>query len=175
MQVDNHQNKDLEIKNAKNYCLRLLAKKDCSVSEIKQKLRVKGFEIGVIQNVVEELLNLKFLDDKRLAHNLILAYQGTKGKMWIVQKMRQQGLGQEVIKQAFEEFRVENLPQNLQNEEQSDTLSPNNQIKMKLEKKYAVKNWQELDQNTKQKVVGFLARNGFENAFGVIKEWAGGE
>lgn len=174
MQSDNNNqemDKSLQTRNAKNYCLNILTKKDYTVAEIKTKLKAKDFESVVIKEVIDLLIELKFVDDQRLAQNLIMAYQGTKGKMWIVQKMRLRGLGQEVIEQAFEEFRNDNLSHNLQDGEQADALSPNRQIKLKLEKKYAIENWQEIDQNTKQKVVGFLARNGFGNPFGVVKGW----
>jgi regulatory protein len=145
--------------NLQRYFLSILAKKDYSIGELLFKGLNKDYSNTEVQEVISWLLDRKFVSDLRLAENLIQSYKSKKGKIWIVQKLRARKIDNEIIQKA--------LSENL-----SDDIQPSNTVKEKLERKYKIVSWDQIDQNTKQKVVGFLNRQGFTNSWQIIQSWS---
>ena len=141
------------------YFLSILGKKDYSVAELVFKGINKDYTTQEVQEVVSWLIERKFVSDLRLAENLIQSYQSKKGKIWILQKLQARKVDKEIIQKAISE----NL---------SDNIQPSDSIKEKLERKYKILNWNQIDQATKQKVVGFLSRQGFTNCWQIIQSWS---
>lgn len=119
----------------------------------------KDYTTQEVQEVVNWLIERKFVSDLRLAENLIQSYQSKKGKIWILQKLQARKVDQEIIQKA--------ISQNL-----SENIQPSDSVKEKLERKYKILDWNQIDQATKQKVVGFLSRQGFTNCWQIIQTWS---
>ncbi|MEI6728589.1 MAG: regulatory protein RecX [bacterium] len=141
------------------YFLSILGKKDYSVGELVFKGVNKDYTTQEVQEVVNWLIERKFVSDLRLAENLIQSYQSKKGKIWILQKLQARKVDQEIIQKA--------ISQNL-----SENIQPSDSVKEKLERKYKILDWNQIDQATKQKVVGFLSRQGFTNCWQIIQTWS---
>jgi SOS response regulatory protein OraA/RecX len=148
----------MDIDKLRNYFYNLLQKRDYSEFELADKASLKGYLKPDIQIVLKELKQRNFVNDQRLAENLILAYQGKKGKMWIKQKMIQRRLPKNIVQDTFES---EELP----------NLTPDKGVKEKLERKYDIENWSDIDLQTKQKIIRFLAGQGFAQPFEILKQW----
>ena len=148
----------MELDNLRNYVYNLLQRRDYSESEIKDKAKIKGYLPADINQILSELKQKNFVNDVRLAENVVLAYEGKKGKMWLRQKLAMRKIPASII-------------ENVLNSEESPILSPDKTVKEKLERRYEIKNWSELDQNTKQKVVRFLQGQGFSQPFAILKQW----
>ena len=140
--------------------LNLLARRDYSYQEIFNKLSTRGFEADKIRAELQELITRNWIDDNRLAENLIRAYQDYKGINWLKQKMQQRGLKKEIIEAAI---------LNWQNSE--DEKSDLKDLKQKIACKYKITNWNNLEWDLKQKIFGFLARSGFTNASQILRQW----
>ena len=141
------------------YFLSILGKKDYSVGELVFKGISKDYPNQEVQEVVSWLIERKFVSDLRLAENLIQSYQSKKGKIWILQKLQARKVDKEIIQKAISE----NFSENIQ---------PSDSIKEKLERKYKILNWNQIDPGTKQKIVGFLSRQGFTNCWQIIQTWS---
>jgi len=138
----------------KQYFLSILVKKDFSESELLQKALKKGYTNIAINEIIESLKEQNFVNDQRLAENIVSYYGGKKGKLWLSQKMQQRGLQKDLIKEVLD---VE------------ETVDP--QLKDKLAQKFRVTDWSTLDFSIKQKILAFLYRQGFTKAQDILKEW----
>lgn len=63
----------VELRQALDSALRSLAARSQSVSEIRAKLRTKGFKPNIVAQTVARLKELKFLDDRRVAEHYAAA------------------------------------------------------------------------------------------------------
>ncbi len=140
----------------KTYLFGLLAKRDYSKQELVEKAKQKEYTLNDIQEVLSEFEQKKYIDDQRLAENLVLFYKEKKGPVWIRQKMQQRKIASDIITQTLKN-------------EPNDSISED--LKTKLEKKYNVDNWASVEPKTLQKIYGYLQRSGFKNVFGVVKKW----
>jgi len=55
----------------KDYCLRLLGRRDHASEELKRKAIGKGFDPGRVKSVLTELVQKKYIDDKKFAAKFI--------------------------------------------------------------------------------------------------------
>lgn len=140
------------------YFLSILGKKDYSQGELMSKGSNKEYNNNEVKEVVDWLLERKFVSDERLAENIIQSYKLKKGKVWILQKLQARKIPLEIAQNAIAKF--------LASEGQ-----PSDSIRQKLERKYNIIDWNKLDQATKQKVAGFLNRQGFTNCWQIIQSW----
>jgi regulatory protein len=145
-----------ESNSIRNYFLRLLAKRDYSESEFKQKAKFKDFNLELVDQVIEDFKAKKWLDDERFAQNLIDVYKGQKGKSWIMQKLAQKGIASSIVRSLFE---VQN------------SIVPDQNVRELLERKHKILDWKSIDIKVKNKVMYFLSSRGFSNAFAILKQW----
>lgn len=85
---------DTTYRNALNSALRILARRDHSVFELAQKLARRGYEEGTVRRVVAECGRLNYLDDRRVAGQLI-------------GRMQRKGLGTRRIRHELEKRGVD--------------------------------------------------------------------
>ncbi|MBN1474243.1 MAG: RecX family transcriptional regulator [Syntrophaceae bacterium] len=134
---------------AKQKAYRLLSLRPHSEKELKKKLREKGFPSEIVEEALEKLRNLKYLDDKsfapRWARNLAV------NKLWgnkkIILSLREKGIDGDLISVAVEKARQE-MPE----EEAIEAL---------IKKKTAKKKLNILEQKEKQKIFQSLLGRGF--------------
>lgn len=134
---------------AKQKAYRLLSLRPHSEKELKKKLREKGFPPEVVEEALEKLRDLKYLDDKsfapRWARNLAV------NKLWgnkkIILSLREKGIDGALISFALEKARQE--------------MSEEEAIEALIKKKTARKKQNILEQKEKQKIFQSLLGRGF--------------
>jgi regulatory protein len=137
------------------YYYNILSKRDFTVSELTDKGLKRGFSGADVKEVLQRLIEQGLVNDERYASNLAQNYAGAKGPLWIKQKLLQHKFSLPVIEKVLSE----------------NELRPDNQLRLKLEKKYHVDNWSEVDQALKQKILNYLGRQGFSNSWEILKSW----
>jgi regulatory protein len=137
------------------YFLNLLGKRDYSCYQLNKKGNLKKFEQTDIDYAINWLIEYNYVNDERLAINLIEFYNGQKGEQWFKMKLSQKGIDQEIIKKLLSELKIE----------------PNAEIKDRLAQKLKIDSWQNLDIKQKNKIIYFLSSRGFSNPFGILNSW----
>ncbi len=91
---------------ALNYSLWLLGKRDYSIGKLKQKLTVKKFSSGEIENAIKFLSEKNFLNDERFARNYVRNYLDIKpaGKYLLQQKLKQKLIDNNVIEKVLKDM-----------------------------------------------------------------------
>jgi regulatory protein len=86
-----------------NSALRILARRDHSCAELKQKLSMRGFQDEQIKAAVAECLRLSYLDDHRFAVGCLRRLR-RKGYGWrrIHQALSTKGISDGLIEETFE-------------------------------------------------------------------------
>lgn len=142
------------------YVLNLLSSRDYSIGQIKRKLVEKGYDTTLIDQDLQLLIQKKWLDDRRVAENILIRYSDSKGKLWVKQKMMQKAIPAEIINETLSDYQS--------GIDMEHTIA---NLKRKIATKYSIQDWSFLDNRLKAKVVGYLNRNGFANAFEILKNW----
>ena len=148
----------MSVQLCQKYFLNLLGSRDYSENQLTQKGLIRKYSQADIDAVLILLKEYKYVDDLRLAQNLVQSYTGQKGKIWIIQKLKQKGIETAIIESVIPTYRIK----------------PSNQAKKAIEQKYSISNWSEflsIDTKTKNKVIYYLSSRGFENPFEIIKNW----
>jgi regulatory protein len=141
----------------KDYILFLLTRRDYSTAELLEKSLKKGYDGVDTKMAITELTQSGLINDVRMAENIISSYQGYKGKTWIKQKLMIKKIPFTTIDILLEE--TENLNQS------------NEIFKKKVMQKYGIDIWETIDPKTKQKMLHYIARQGFSNPFEVLNNW----
>jgi SOS response regulatory protein OraA/RecX len=144
-----------DLKNCRGYIIKILGLKDYSTKELLNKASKLGYKSEDIQSILDQLIKDNWINDERLAENLIECYQGRKGKAWLQQKLNMRMIDRDVIAMVLSE----------------SELVPDDKFKKQVEVKYKVKFGEYIEPKVKQKIIAFLAGRGFGNVFGVMKEW----
>jgi regulatory protein len=94
-----------ELKRAKNTAYRYLAIRPRSRAEIVTKLRDKEFSPSVVETVMEHLLRLRYVDDRKFAAQWAASRARLRGygRRRIEQELRQKGVNRETIQEALNE------------------------------------------------------------------------
>ena len=94
---------------AKQKAFRFLLVRPRSTKELRSKLKEKGFEEGVINDVIGSLLGLKYLDDKAFAEGWArnLAVNRLCGNRKIERSLSEKGISRELIETAIVRVRKE--------------------------------------------------------------------
>lgn len=89
-----------------NAAYRLLAYRDRSVNEIRDRLKQKEFQPAVISRVVDELTSLGYLDDEKFARtwSASLARNKKVGPRYILNALAKKGIKREVAQNAVDEL-----------------------------------------------------------------------
>lgn len=82
--------------------LRILTRRDHSVHEIQQKLKLREYPPATIKAVVTDCIRLDYLNDQKAAQNFVLGFkrQGF-GPFRITQKLRAKGIADDLIAGAL--------------------------------------------------------------------------
>ena len=99
----------LQYKRARERALRLLALRGRSRAELRKKLAERDFTKSVIERVLENLVELGYLDDEAFAANRArhLAVNRLYGDRKIEEQLREKGVAREAAKAAIREVREE--------------------------------------------------------------------
>jgi regulatory protein len=111
------------LEKAYSYAVYLLGLKLRTEGEIREKLRVKNYELGIIEQVIHQLLDNHYLDDQRYAEVYLdnlkkyktFGYYGIKKKLMekrlppsIIERVLSEGLSEEeelkIAKRFFKKF-----------------------------------------------------------------------
>lgn len=150
-------------KKAEEFARRLLARKDYSCAEMRQKLMQKGYSLEEIENVLQKLSALQLLNDLRYAQRLANYYGGEKlwGSWRIKHKLQEKGIcpkvTEEIIAQEEKSFPAEE------------------KLKKFLEKKLKNRTLSDFSKEEMKKLTNQLYRLGFswEEIFDILKRERG--
>jgi regulatory protein len=140
-----------------NYYLWLLGKRDYSEFSLKNKALEKSYEVADIEECLISLKAKNFVNDERYTQTLVQKYKTTKGLFWMQNKLKSVGISKEIMSANLQNFSVN-----------KEGLSD---LKVKLGKKYRVENWAKIDPKLKQKIIGWLSRNGHASVFEILSKW----
>jgi regulatory protein len=139
-----------------NTAVRILANRDHSKYELKQKLRQRGFARKVIDTVIAECERLDYINDLRTAHLYIL-------------QLKRKRFGRRYVRMALKKKRLSGAGvENLLLENYSEVDERNTAGKI-LEKKRERFEREEDLKKRKEKIYRFLYSRGFSKD--VISEW----
>jgi len=141
----------------KQRAFRYLGRRQHSTSELRIKLKQKGYETELINEVLDDLKNKNYLDDTEFAK--IFVEEKIKLKLWGEQKLRS-----ELIKRGIKPEVISDVLRNIISDE--DKL---NNVMTVASKKYDTLRNRKLDKDViKKKLNTFLNSRGYDYA--VIKE-----
>jgi len=90
-----------------NYCLYLLSKREHSVIQIIQKLKVREVDEVEMERCIKKLQDNNLQCDNRFCESMIRYHSGQlKGEQWIKHSLKQAGIGVNQIENAFFECDV---------------------------------------------------------------------
>ena len=147
--------KERDLKNCRGYIIKILGLKDYSIKELQNKALKLGYKIDDIQTILDQLIKDNWINDERLAQNLVECYDGRKGKAWLQQKLNMRLIDKQIIATVLSSLEI----------------VPSENLKKQIETKYKVKFANYIEPKVKQKIAAFLAGRGFNNVFGVLKDW----
>jgi len=100
---------DLLFEKAKQKAFRLLSVRSRSIKELRLKLKERGFEETVVNNVIDRLLELKYLDDEAFAKGWArnLAVNRLWGNRKIEISLLEKGISRELVDKAIARAREE--------------------------------------------------------------------
>ena len=96
----------MEDKRALDYSLKLLSKKDYTIFEMRQKMKIKEFDENIITDSIEFLISKKFLDDEKFA----LRYWSNhpeRGKIRIHFELKHKGVSEDIIDKMIQDTLIE--------------------------------------------------------------------
>ena len=82
--------------------MNLLVKRDYAEAELYRKLRDKGYSEFFAGKGIEYVSSYHYLDDARYARQMIGRYKGTASRKMMMNKMKQKGLSDDVIREVME-------------------------------------------------------------------------
>ena len=105
-------NAEFEVKNS---AFRYLSNRNHSIFELKNKLKKKGFDSQIIEEVITYLINKKYLNDLTFAKNFVRnRVEGKKeGVMKITSELYRKGITREIIAEVTES--IKENPKNIKN------------------------------------------------------------
>lgn len=137
------------------YYLQILGKRDYSEQILREKALQKGYPEEEIEESLIWLKQKNFVNEVRLAENLVNFYQLKKGKNWISLKLKTKKIQNQIIQEALQNF----------------VSYPSKELKSKIAKKYKLENFENIEINLKYKILGFLQRQGYNNASEILAKW----
>ncbi len=141
----------------KQRAFRYLGRRLHSASELRTKLRQKGYEIEMIDQVICELKDKSYLDDTEFA--LVFIEEKFRSKMWSERKLKS-----ELIKKGVSSSVISDVL----SKKFSDEDDYKNALTVAL-KKYKILQERNLDlQTTKKKLISFLNTRGYN--YEIIKQ-----
>ena len=134
----------------KQRAFRYLGRRLHSASELRTKLRQKGYEIEMIDQVIGELRDKSYLDDTEFAS--VFIEEKFKSKMWSERKLKSELIKKGISSSVISDVLSKKFP---------DEGDFNNALTVSL-KKYKILQERNLDlQTTKKKLISFLSSRGY--------------
>lgn len=135
-------------KHGRQYVLRLLAIRDCTEAELKEKLRKKGFNEEVITCVITEMQQLGYVDDTRYAMHFakVRATYDKLGPGRILLELKKRGIPKDLAETATRSVFPEG-------EEEANAFD--------LATRWIARNCTDEKDKSKRRLYGYLARRGF--------------
>ena len=101
---------DKELTRAKNTAYRYLTYRPRSRAELVQKLHDKGFDVAIIEAVIDDLGRLGYVNDRQFASQWSLSRIRLRGfgRRRIEQELKAKGIERELIQETFAEVFGEN-------------------------------------------------------------------
>jgi regulatory protein len=148
------------------YFLYLLNRSDYSESKLRSKALAKKYDPQDIEGSIVKLKSYNYINDLRLAMNLIRRLSCTKGKIAINQKLSTAGIDREIQIVAWQE-----VSKIIESGEDPESYNVDyNRLKTKLSKKFKIDNWQNLEFDIKVKIIRWLSYHGFQNTQNILEE-----
>jgi regulatory protein len=141
-----------------DYFTRLLSRRDYSVYELQRKGKEKGFPLDEVEEAIDRLQNLGYQSDRRLVERLITASAGKHGKPVVKRQCWEKGINSDLFETIWAEQETV---------EEADDLT---ELKAKIERKYEIDDWTNLDLSTQRKVFNYLRYRGF-NPVEICDRW----
>lgn len=143
---------------AKRRTLNLLVAKDRSRKELLEKLLGDGYPQEVADAALEYAQGYHYVDDLRFALTYLRSHAEEKSGQQLRMKLKEKGIGREVVDEAFEAFREERLEQMGDAFEEAEHTALKKQICRKVKDPGA------LTQKDIQKLFSSLYAKGFSGA-----------
>ncbi|HVB77693.1 MAG TPA: regulatory protein RecX [Candidatus Nitrosotalea sp.] len=80
---------------------RLLARRDHAVSELRWKLRRRGYEDSEVELAIERLLGAGHLSDARFASGLVRRHAATRSRAAVAAELAGRGIGRELSNESL--------------------------------------------------------------------------
>ncbi|NOS35953.1 MAG: hypothetical protein GQ522_04890 [Deltaproteobacteria bacterium] len=95
-----------DLREAKEAGLTYIAYRSRSTREVRKKLKEKGFDTKLIDNVIERFIELGYLNDRGFAAEWVASVAGSKlwGKRRIIQGLIAKGIERGIIEEAVEQL-----------------------------------------------------------------------
>ncbi|MEA1935845.1 MAG: regulatory protein RecX [Thermodesulfobacteriota bacterium] len=141
--------KNRTLEKAEQRAFRLLSVRGRSIKELRTRLKEKGFEEPVVEEVIARLIELKYLDDESFASQWArnLAVNRLYGNRRIEVSLSEKGIDRKLILQSIDEVREE--------------ISEKQAINRLIEKKVKGKKVIELNEKEKRRLAQNLMGRGF--------------
>lgn len=99
----------MDLKEAYNYCIKLLSIKDRTSKEITTKLKQKNCSEEIINETLDKLMDYGYINDEKYVENWIRDMSKKPGmsKKNMYYKMLHKGLSKDLLDSKFEEFEVD--------------------------------------------------------------------
>lgn len=140
------------------YFLQLLSRKDYSVAQLVEKGQQKGFEAEEILSAIAQLQDLGYQSDRRLTEQVITTGQGKYGKTVLKRKCFSKGIDSALFEELWDQLVPESDNQEL------------DALKAKVQRKYHIEDFEQLDASTYRKVCQYLQYRGFHPRT-VLESW----
>lgn len=139
---------EILIKRAKSRAMHLLEQGDRTKRGLQEKLVQNGYPPEAVEAAIAYVESFHYIDDKRYAVNYIQNQRSKKGRARLMLELRNKGVSQEDIEQAFSET-----------EEEADIRET---IRGLVLKKRGTR--EAMGEKERQKLYGFLMRRGFSSS-----------
>lgn len=144
-------------KRAKLRAMHLLEQGDRTKKGLRENLLKNGYLSEAVEEAMAYVESFHYIDDKRYALTYIQNQSGKKGRARIQMELRQKGVPQEYIDQAFQET-----------EEDTDARGVIRELILKKRREQGP-----MEEKERQKLYGFLMRRGFSSSdiLSVLREF----
>lgn len=89
---------DTSRRDARHAAIRLLSRREHSADELKRKLKAKGIDLTLIEEIIQELAQENLQSDERFAESYQRSRRGSGyGPVRIQQELKQRGISDEII------------------------------------------------------------------------------
>lgn len=92
-----------DVASARRWALRALTRRMHTVHEIRAGLKKRGFTAEVAEEVVAEMIRLKYVDDRQFANIWISSRVAVRlhGRLRLARDLKQKGVPEEIIREAM--------------------------------------------------------------------------